>query len=149
MRHTALAVALLVLLFGATPSLDRQTIRAQTRPRTVSTNTDAILRSARTIYVRSHTGFLSSTTLEQALLNDKGVQWCGLTVTRDTQDADLILEVNRKVFNVFVYNVIESRTGRIVAGGKIGSLGGTVESQVARSVGKRLRQAQPVVLRVK
>ena len=66
-----------------------------------------------------------------------------MTVTRDEADADLVIEVTRKLFtNRFVYNVIDRRKNRLLAGGRIGSLGGTVEGQIADSFVKKLRRVR-------
>ena len=66
-----------------------------------------------------------------------------MVVTRDQSEADLVIEVSRKSFtNRFVYNVIDRRANRILAGGRIGSLGGTVEGQIVDSFIKKLRRVR-------
>ena len=101
------------------------------------------LRSARTIYIRSNSVYMKAEALEQALVNREEFQDWGMTVTRDEADADLVIEVTRKLFtNRFVYNVIDRRKNRLLAGGRIGSLGGTVEGQIADSFVKKLRRVR-------
>ena len=101
------------------------------------------LRTARTIFIRSKSVYFKAESLEQALVNRDEFQDWELAVTRYESDADLVIEVTRKLFtNRFVYNVIDRRANRILAGGRIGSLGGTVEGQIADSFIKKLRRAR-------
>lgn len=101
------------------------------------------LRSARMIFIRSQSAFFNPRSLEQALVNRDEFQDWELVVTRDEAEADLVIEVSRKSFtNRFVYNVIDRRANRILAGGRIGSLGGSVEGQVADSFIKKLRRVR-------
>ena len=101
------------------------------------------LRTARMIFIRSKSVYFNPRSLEQALVNrEEFLDW-QLVVTRDESEADLVVEVSRKLFtNRFVYNVIDRRADRILAGGRIGSLGGTVESQIADSFIKKLRRVR-------
>jgi hypothetical protein len=101
------------------------------------------LRSARTIFIRSKSVYFKPESLEQALVNREEFQDWELAVTREEADADLVIEVARKLFtNRFVYNVIDRRANRVLAGGRIGSLGGTVEGQIADSFIRKLRRAR-------
>ncbi len=97
------------------------------------------LHSAQTIYIRTKSVYCKPAALEQALLQRSEVQHWGLIISRDETDADLIIEVDRKLFtNKFVYSVLDPRTNRVLLSGKIGSLGGTVEGQIANGFVKRL-----------
>jgi hypothetical protein len=99
------------------------------------------LRTARAVFVRSKSVYFKPQALEQALVNREEFQDWGLVVTRDEADADLVIEVARKLFtNRFVYTAIDRRAGRVLMGGRIGSLGGTVEGQIADSFIKKLRR---------
>lgn len=101
------------------------------------------LRNARTIFIRSKSVYFKAESLEQALVNRDEFQDWRMVVTRDEADADLIVEVARKLFtNRFVYNVIDPRANRVLMGGRIGSLGGTVEGQIADSLVKKLRRVR-------
>ena len=104
-----------------------------------------VLRSARTVFIRSNSVYFKASALENALLNRPEFQQWGMAVTRDDADADLVIEVGRKVFTTrFIYSVIDPRTNRIVAGGKISSLGGTVEGKISDSFVKKLRAVRPL-----
>ena len=99
-----------------------------------------ILRRARSIYIRSKTVYFKPATLENALLKKEDFQRWGIAVTRIEQDADLIIEVDRKLFTTrFVYSVIEPGTFRVVASGNVTSLGGTVEGKISSSLVKKWR----------
>ena len=102
-----------------------------------------VLRSAQVIFIRTKSHYFKPAALEQSLLDRSEVQIWGLVVTREEINADLIIEVDRKLFtNIFVYSVLDPRTNRVLIGGKIGSLGGSVEGQVADSFIKKLRRVR-------
>ncbi|HEX8144652.1 MAG TPA: hypothetical protein VF553_18940 [Pyrinomonadaceae bacterium] len=102
-----------------------------------------VLRAGRTIFIQTKTIYFKPATLEDALLRREEFQQWGLAITREEADADLIIEVDRKLFtNSFVYSVIDARTNRIVASGKVNSLGGTLERKISDSFIKRMRQAR-------
>ncbi|MCA1566438.1 MAG: hypothetical protein LC803_12515 [Acidobacteria bacterium] len=106
----------------------------------VRTTPAETLRTAQTIFIRTKSVYFKPAALEQELLNRDEVQYWGLVISRDETDADLIIEVDRKLFtNRFVYSVLDPRTNRVLLSGKIGSLGGTVERQIADGFVKRIR----------
>lgn len=103
------------------------------------------LRSAQTIFIRTKTVYFKPAALEQALLDRDEVQQWGFAISREETDAGLIIEVDRKLFtNRFVYSVIDPKTKRVLLAGNIGSLGGSVESQIADGFIKRLRRVRPL-----
>lgn len=103
-----------------------------------------VLRSAQTIFIRTKSGYFKPAALEQALLDRNEIQAWNMVVSRDETDADLIIEVDRKLFtNRFVYTVLDPRTNRVLMSGKIGSLGGSVEGQIANGFVKRLQRFRP------
>ncbi|MFH4090648.1 hypothetical protein WAJ00_22265, partial [Acinetobacter baumannii] len=76
----------------------------------------AILRSAKTVLVRSKSAFFKSSALENKLTNNAEFRNWGMVVTKDLLDADLIIEIGRKAFTTsFIYNVIDPKTNRVVA----------------------------------
>src|SRR4051812_44044926 len=80
---------------------------------TVSPVTDprAILRAARLIYIRKKSVYFKAPELENELRKRPEFQSWGLAITRNEGDADLIVEVGRKVFTTrFIYTVIDPRT---------------------------------------
>ena len=118
---------------------------AQTAPQPAPARPDPYdaLRSARTVFIRSKSVYFKAEALEQSLVNRGEFQDWGLAVTRYESDADLVIEVSRKLFtNRFLYNVIDRRANRVLLGGRVGSLGGTVEGQIADSFIKKLRRVR-------
>lgn len=104
-----------------------------------------VLRSARTIFIRTKSVYFKPAALEQALLDREEFQQWGFVITREESDAELIIEVDRKLFtNRFVYSVIDPKTKRVLLGGKIGSLGGSVEGQIANGFVKRMLRVRPL-----
>lgn len=101
------------------------------------------LRSAQTIYIRSNSVYFKASTLENSLLQQEEFQRWGLVITRDESDADLVIEVGRKVFTTsFIYTVIDPRNRRVIASGRVNSIGGTVEGKITDSFMKKLRAAR-------
>ncbi len=124
--------------FAAVPFANIQEI-AQGKADT-STPTD-ILSSAKTIFIRTKSVYFKPATLENALLKRAEFQQWGLAISREKEDADLIIEVDRKLFTTsFVYSVIDPRNKRVVASGRVNSIGGTVEGKISDSFIKRMRQ---------
>lgn len=108
------------------------------------------LRSAQTIYIRSKSVYFKPEGLENSLLQRQEFQDWGLTITRDEADADLIIEVGRKVFTTsFIFSVVDPRNKRVVASGRVNSIGGTVEGKISDSLIKRLRMARAASMPVK
>ncbi|HEY0100621.1 MAG TPA: hypothetical protein VGB76_16870 [Pyrinomonadaceae bacterium] len=124
------------------------TLVTPSRAQQIAHQTDAVrsspldvLRSAQTIFIRTKTAYFKPAALEQSLLDRTEVQSWELVFTREEANADLIIEVDRKLFtNKFVYSVIDPRTNTVLISGKIGSLGGTVEDQIANGFVKRLQR---------
>jgi len=104
-----------------------------------------LLRSAQRIFIRTKSVYFKPAALEQALLDREEFQQWGFVISREESDAELIIEVDRKLFtNRFVYSVIDPKTQRVLLAGKIGSLGGTVEGQICDGFIKRLRRIRPL-----
>jgi len=113
-------------------------------------NPNDALRSAQTIFIRTKSVYFNPAALEQSLLDREEFQQWGFMISREESDAELIIEVNRKLFtNRFVYSVIDPKLKRVLLGGKIGSLGGTVEGQIADGFIKRLRRVRPLISNIK
>ena len=66
----------------------------------------------------------------------------GLVITRNLNEADLILEVHHDHFTKYVYTAIDARYDIVVASGKLSSLGGTVAGKVAKRFLKQVMKAR-------
>lgn len=105
-----------------------------------------VLAKAQTILIRSNSFYFRASTLENALLQMEEFQDWGLVITREENDADLIIEIGRKKFTTsFIYSVIDPKNKRVVASGRVNSIGGTVEGKISKSFIKRMRLARPPV----
>jgi hypothetical protein len=109
-----------------------QIARGQTSNDAPITDSATILRRAKLIYVRKQTVFIEAPELDNELRKRPEFQRWGRAITRNEADADLILEVGRKIFTRFVYTVIDPRTNIVVMSGKLSSLGGRLSTKIAK-----------------
>jgi hypothetical protein len=108
------------------------------------TDPATILRNAKLIYVRKKSVYFKAPELENELRKRPEFQRWGLAITRNESDADLIIEVGRKVFTTrFVYTVIDPRTDIVVTSGKLSSLGGTLATKIAKRFIEQMQQVRP------
>jgi hypothetical protein len=104
------------------------------------TDPATILRNAKLIYVRKKSVYFKAQEFENELIKRPEFQRWGMAITRNEADADLIIEVGRKVFTTrFVYTVIDPRTNIIVTSGKLSSLGGTLATKIAKRFIKQVQ----------
>jgi hypothetical protein len=107
-----------------------------------ATDPTAILRSAKRIYVKSSSILVGEAVVETKLRKRKEFQQLGLVITRNPDEADLILELRHDLFTMYVYTAVDPRTSIVVAGGKLSSLGGTVAGKVAKRFMKQMMRAR-------
>lgn len=108
------------------------------------TDPTTILRNAKLIYIRKKSVYFKAPELENELRKRPEFQRWGLAITRNEADADLIIEVGRKVFTTrFIYTVIDPRTDIIVLTGKLSSLGGTLATKIAKRFIEQMREVRP------
>jgi hypothetical protein len=104
------------------------------------TDPRAILRAAKLIYIRKKSVYFKAPELENELRKRPEFQSWGLAITRNERDADLIVEVGRKVFTTrFIYTIIDTRTDIVVLSGKLSSLGGTLATKIAKRLIEQMR----------
>lgn len=102
----------------------------------------AVMRKAKLIYVRKKSVYVEAPEVENELRKRPEFERWGLAITRNEADADLVIEVGRKIFTRFVYTVIDPRTNIVVASGKLSSLGGTLSTKVAKQFIEQMRRAR-------
>jgi len=131
MRSRLLATLCLLLLCATVASAQSST-----------TDPLASLRSARLIYVDSSSLLVGRSVIEEKLQQRREFAQLGLAITRDVNQADLILELHHDLFTKYVYTAIDRRSKIIVASGKLSSLGGTVAGKVAKRFLKQVMKAR-------
>jgi hypothetical protein len=90
------------------------------------------LRTAKTIFVRSQSDFFTRGAMERELLKRPEFALWGMTITRQEESADLIIEVHRKRFTTrFTFSAFDTRSGRILATDTASSIGGEIEPKLA------------------
>ncbi|HEX5966408.1 MAG TPA: hypothetical protein VFY51_10780 [Pyrinomonadaceae bacterium] len=100
------------------------------------------LRSAKMIQVRSTSLLVGVAVIEAKLQKRSEFSQLCLVLTRDVEEADLILEVQHDVFTKYTYTAIHKDTNIVVASGKLSSLGGTVAGKVAKRFLKQVVKAR-------
>ena len=114
------------------------TLQKQDGPPTPST----ILKRARFIRVKSSSLLVGESVIENKLRKRPEFQQAGLLITRDENQADIILEVHHDLFTMYVFTAIDPITNVVVASGKLSSLGGTVAGKVAKRFMKQVMRAR-------
>lgn len=102
----------------------------------------AALRSAKMIYVKSTSLLVGVPVIEAKLQKRSEFSQLCLVITRDVEEADLILVVEHDVFTKYTYTAIHKDTEIVVASGKLSSLGGTVAGKVAKRFLKQVVKAR-------
>lgn len=101
------------------------------------------LRSARTIFIMSRSRFFNPNDLVNDLLKQPEFSQMGLTITKNRNAADLVIEVDRLVFTTeFPYVVVDPKNNTVVASGEVNSLFGTASAKIARAFTKQLKAAR-------
>jgi len=81
------------------------------------------------IYVSSNTDFLTVSTMDRALLNQKNWEKLGLNIVDVPRQADLELQIDRLVFtHIHTYVLTDKSTGIVLASGRVTALDGVVAS---------------------
>ena len=102
----------------------------------------ASLRAAKLIYVKSSSLLVGTSVIEEKLQKRAEFSQMGLLITRNLNDADLILEVHHDRLTKYVYTAMDPRYDIVVASGKLSSLGGTVAGKVAKRFLKQVMKAR-------
>ena len=107
----------------------------------VETRPAEILRAARTVYVKPNE-YIDAEYLEYKLdkLAEFG-QW-HLAFVRDSEKADLIIEIHRKALN-YIFSVIEPQSSVIVTKGKVVAINGLVAAEdISKEIVKKMKDTR-------
>ena len=102
----------------------------------------AALRTAKLIFVKSTSLLVGVPVIETKLQKRPEFSQLCLVITRNEEEADLILVVEHDVFTKYVYTAIDKDRNIVVASGKLSSLGGTVAGKVAKRFMKQVIKAR-------
>jgi hypothetical protein len=93
------------------------------------TDHNQILKNAQMIYVASNTDFLTVSTMDRALLNQKNWEKLDLNIVESCRQADLQLRIDRLIFtHIHTYVLTDRKTGIVLASGRVTALDGVVAS---------------------
>ena len=109
--------------------------KSASRERTVATQ--------RKVFVRSKALLVRAAVVEEKLMKRPEFSQLGLVITRNAEDADIILELRHDILTKYVYSAVDTQAQTVLAGGKVSSLGGTVAGKVAKRFLKQLAQGHP------
>ena len=118
--------------------------KAAARARVIDPAT--ILRRARFVYVDTDSFFVKQQEVEDSLLKRKEFKAWGMVVTRNYGEADLVIQIARKVFTRrFTFSVVDPRTNEVLASGKMRSvfLGKKISNKVAEQFANRVKVYRP------
>lgn len=121
----------------------RLTTEVWSKDRTIAASVERPKRShtGRRVFVRSKSLLVGAAVVEEKLLKQPEFRQLGFVLTRDESDADLILELRHDLFTMYVFSVVDAKTGVVLLGGKLSSLGGTVAGKVAKRFVKEMPAA--------
>jgi len=91
---------------------------------------DEILRSARTIFVESHTIWMKGNLLQDALYVRPELREWGIRIVDDRQEADIYIDVTRPFLTYdWTFQMIGSKTGTEIRKGKVTAIDGPAAAQ--------------------
>lgn len=117
-----------------------------TRRKSRASDPAGLLRTARSVYVRSNTVFVKAPEVEDSLRKRKEFRAWGMMVTRNLADADLVIEIERKsLTRRFTFTVLDPRTMAVLTSGKTRSVlfGKKIHNKVAEKFANRVKTVRP------
>ncbi|HEY7184228.1 MAG TPA: cytochrome c [Blastocatellia bacterium] len=103
-----------------------------------------MLRSARSIFIRSDSVYLRPESLENALRGRRDFRALNVAIVEDREAADLIINLNRPLFTFdFTYSVTHRRSSTLVASGKVTAFDGNgAAPKIAKELIKQIQSAR-------
>ena len=107
---------------------------------------DAMVRSARTIFVESHTIWMKGNLLQDALYVRPEMREWGIRIVDDRKEADIYIDVTRPFLTYdWIFKMISPKTGMELGTGKVTAIDGPAAAQrLAIDIVNRIRSARPV-----
>jgi hypothetical protein len=104
-----------------------------------------ILRSARSIFVESHTIWMKGNLLQDALYIRPEMREWGLRIVDDRNGADIYIDVTRPFLTYdWIFKMISPKTGMVLGTGKVTAIDGPAAAQrLAIDIVNQIRSARP------
>jgi len=105
-----------------------------------------ILRSARSIFVESHTIWMKGNLLQDALYTRPEMKEWGVRIVDDRNGADIYIDVTRPFLTYdWIFKMINPKTGMVLGTGKVTAIDGPAAAQrLAIDIVNQIRSARPV-----
>ncbi|HYL83714.1 MAG TPA: S1C family serine protease [Candidatus Angelobacter sp.] len=146
--------AVIVDLLAAAVQLPREELEKPTGTAAVETapargsgnDPAAILRSARSIFVESHTIWMKGNLLQDALYVRPEIREWGMRIVDDRNTADIYIDVTRPFLTYdWNFKMISPKTGMVLGEGKVTAIDGPAAAQrLAIDIINQMRSARPV-----
>src|SRR5258708_19495293 len=129
--------------------LDRPTGTSEatgTATRESGSDPAGILRSARSIFVESHTIWMKGNLLQDALYTRPETREWGIRIVDDRNGADIYIDVTRPFLTYhWIFKMINPKTGMVLGTGKVTAIDGPPPAQrLAIDTVNQIRSARPV-----
>ena len=105
-----------------------------------------ILRSARSIFVESHTIWMKGNLLQDALYTRPEMREWGIRIVDDRNGADIYIDVTRPFLTYdWIFKMINPKTGMVLGTGKVTAIDGPAAAQrLAIDIVNQIRSVRPV-----
>ena len=105
-----------------------------------------ILRSARSIFVESHTIWMKGNLLQDALYTRPEMRDWGIRIVDDRNGADIYIDVTRPFLTYdWIFKMINPKTGMVLGTGKVTAIDGPAAAQrLAIDIVNQIRSVRPV-----
>jgi hypothetical protein len=105
-----------------------------------------ILRSARSIFVESHTIWMKGNLLQDALYTRPEMREWGIRIVDDRNGADIYIDVTRPFLTYdWIFKMINPKTGMVLGTGKVTAIDGPAAAQrLAIDIINQIRSVRPV-----
>jgi S1-C subfamily serine protease len=116
-----------------------------TAVRATGSDADEILRTARSIFVESHTIWMKGNLLQDALYVRPETREWGIRIIDDRNEADIYIDVTRPFLTYdWIFKMISPKTGMVLATGKVTAIDGPAAAQrLAIDIVNRIRSTHP------
>src|SRR5229473_8285534 len=105
-----------------------------------------ILRSARSVFVESHTIWMKGNLLQAALYTRPEIREWGIRIVDDRHGADIYIDVTRPFLTYdWIFKMINPKTGMVLGTGKVTAIDGPAAAQrLAIDIVNQIRSVRPV-----